>query len=91
MAPGIVLDGLAPFAAVHGFGAISFHTLRHGRATLLLADGVSDAVAIKLMRHADTKILRPIPGVDELQRDAAMQRIACSAGECHPSVTRRGF
>lgn len=42
------------------------------RATLLLASGVSDAVAIKLMGHADTKTLRRYQEVvDELQRDAA--------------------
>jgi integrase len=51
---------------------ITFHTLRHGAATLLLAGGVADAVAIKLMGHADTKILRRYQEVvDELQRDAA--------------------
>jgi hypothetical protein len=37
-----------------------------------LASGVSDAVAIKLMGHADSKILRRYQEVvDELQRDAA--------------------
>lgn len=62
------------FAAVQGFGGITFHGLRHGAATLLLAGGVSDAVAIKLMGHADTKILRRYREVvDELQRDAAMR------------------
>ena len=62
--------GLGRFAATHGFGGITFHGLRHGAATLLLAGGVSEAVAIKLMGHADTKILRR-EVVDELQRDAA--------------------
>jgi hypothetical protein len=37
-----------------------------------LAGGVADAVAIKLMGHADTAVLRRYHGaVDELQRDAA--------------------
>jgi integrase len=51
---------------------LKFHGLRHGAATLMLAGGVSDAVAIKMMGHADTKILRRYQEVvDELQRDAA--------------------
>jgi hypothetical protein len=38
----------------------------------MLAGGVPDAVAIKIMGHADTKILRRYQEVvDELQRDAA--------------------
>lgn len=64
--------GWRRFAEAHGFTGITFHTLRHGAATLLLASGVSDAVAIKLMGHADTKTLRRYQEVvDELQRDAA--------------------
>lgn len=55
-----------------GSPGIGFHMLRHGHATMLLAGGVSDAVAIKLMGHADTEILRRYQEVvDELQRDAA--------------------
>jgi integrase len=62
------------FANAHGFQGITFHTLRHGAATLMLAGGVPDAVAIKLMGHADTKVLRRYQDVvDELQRDAAVQ------------------
>jgi hypothetical protein len=38
----------------------------------MLAGSVPDAVAIKIMGHADTKILRRYQElVDELQRDAA--------------------
>lgn len=60
------------FAEAHGFVGVTFHTLRHGAATLLLASGVPDAVAISVMGHADTKILRRYQDVvDELQRDAA--------------------
>jgi integrase len=70
--PASFSTGWRRFAVVHGFDRISFHTLRHGHATLLLAGGVSDAVAIKLMGHADTRILRRYQEVvDELQRDAA--------------------
>ena len=70
--PASFSTGWRRFAATHGFGGITFHGLRHGAATLLLAGGVSDAVAIKLMGHADTKILRRYQEVvHELQRDAA--------------------
>lgn len=51
---------------------LTFHNLRHGAATLLLAAGVPDAVAISVLGHADTKILRRYQDVvSELQRDAA--------------------
>jgi len=80
--------GWRRFAAAHGFGAISFHTLRHGNATLLLAGGVSDAVAIKLMGHADTKILRRYQEVvDEFQRDAAMRMDHLLGGRLSPEVS----
>jgi integrase len=70
--PASFSTGWRRFAKAHGFDGITFHTLRHGAATLLLASGVSDAVAIKLMGHADTKTLRRYQEVvDELQRDAA--------------------
>jgi integrase len=72
--PASFSTGWRRFAAAHRFDAISFHTLRHVHDTLLLAGGVSDAVAIKLMGHADTKILRRYQEVvDELRRDAAMR------------------
>jgi integrase len=60
------------FAKANGFNGITFHGLRHGAATLLLAAGVSDAVAMRTMGHADTRILaRYQDVVSELQRDAA--------------------
>jgi integrase len=60
------------WATAHGFGRITFHGLRHGAATLLLAAGVSDAVAMRTMGHAHTRILaRYQDVVSELQRDAA--------------------
>ena len=59
------------FATAHGF-EVTFHGLRHGAATLLLAAGVSDTVAMRTMGHADTRILaRYQDVVSELQRDAA--------------------
>jgi integrase len=60
------------FANEHGFTGITFHGLRHGAATLLLAAGVPDTVAMRSMGHADTRILaRYQDVVSELQRDAA--------------------
>jgi integrase len=60
------------FAEAHGFAGVTFHRLRHGVATLLLAAGVSDMVAMRTMGHADTRILaRYQDVVSELQRDAA--------------------
>jgi integrase len=60
------------WAGAHGFGGITFHGLRHGAATLLLAAGVPDTVAMRTMGHADTRILaRYQEVVSELQRDAA--------------------
>ena len=60
------------FATANGFDGITFYTLRHGHATLLLASGALDAVAAAIMGHADTKILRRYQDVvDELKQDAA--------------------
>ena len=60
------------WATAHGFEGITFHGLRHGAATLLLAAGVSDTVAMRTMGHADTRILaRYQDVVSELQQDAA--------------------
>ena len=53
------------WADAHGFAGITFHGLRHGAATLLLAAGVSDTVAMRTMGHADTRILRPVSGRGE--------------------------
>lgn len=60
------------FAAKSGFAEVTFHTLRHGTATLLLAAGVPDAVVVQVMGHADTRILRRYQDViPELLRDAS--------------------
>jgi integrase len=60
------------WAEAHGFAGITFHGLRHGAATLLLAAGVPDTVAMRTMGHADTRILaRYQDVVSELQHDAA--------------------
>jgi integrase len=60
------------WAEAHRFAGITFHGLRHGAATLLLAAGVPDTVAMRTMGHADTRILaRYQDVVSDLQRDAA--------------------
>jgi integrase len=69
------------FADANGFAGITFHGLRHGAATLLLAAGVPDAVAATVMGHADTRILRRYQEVvDDLQRDAATRMDALLGG-----------
>jgi integrase len=70
--PASFSTGWRRFAKTHGFEGVTFHTLRHGTATLMLAGGVADAVAIKVMGHADAAILRRYQDVvDELKQDAA--------------------
>lgn len=70
--PASFSTGWRRFAEAHGFGGVTFHGLRHGAATLMLAAGVQDAVAITVMGHADTRILRRYQDVvDELKQDAA--------------------
>ena len=60
------------FAARSGFAGVKFHGLRHGAATLMLAAGVPDAVAMRLIGHTSAKMLdRYRDVVDDLLRDAA--------------------
>lgn len=68
------------FSRRRGFD-VTFHGLRHGAATLLLAAGVPDAVAITVLGHADTRILRRYQDViEELRRDAAARMDAPLGG-----------
>jgi integrase len=70
--PASFSTGWRRFAKARGFEGVTFHGLRHGAATLLLAAGVPDAVALEVMGHADTRILRRYQEVvDELKQDAA--------------------
>jgi integrase len=70
--PASFSTGWRRYAELHGWDGITFHALRHGTASLLLAAGVPDAVAMSVMGHADTRILRRYQGVaEELKRDAA--------------------
>lgn len=60
------------WATDDGFEGITFHNLRHGAATLRLASGVPEGVAIEILGHSTTKILKRYQDVvDELKRDAA--------------------
>ncbi len=62
----------ARWAEGQGFGQVTFHGLRHGTATLLLAAGVPDRVVAEIMGHADTRILRRYQEVvPELLADAS--------------------
>jgi integrase len=55
-----------------GSQGVTFHTLRHGAATLMLAAGVPDPVAIWVMGHADARILRRYQEVvPQLLKDVA--------------------
>jgi integrase len=69
------------YAKRRGWEGVTFHALRHGAASLLLAAGVPDAVALSVMGHADTRILRHYQGVaEELKRDAATRMDALLGG-----------
>lgn len=70
------------FAARAGFPGVTFHTLRHGAATLMLASGVPDAVAVEIMGHADSRILRRYQDViPQLKREAARRMDAVLGSE----------
>jgi integrase len=79
--PASFSTGWRRFATRNGFEGVTFHNLRHGAATLLLAAGVPDSVALEMMGHADTRILRHYQEVvDELKRDAATRMDELLAG-----------
>jgi len=79
--PASFSTGWRRFAKARGFEGVTFHGLRHGAATLLLAAGVPDAVAIDIMGHADTAILRRYQDVvSQLRKDAANRLDALIAG-----------
>jgi integrase len=81
MAPATFSGAWSDWANAHGFGGIYLPRLRHGAATLLLAAGVPDTVAMRTLGHADTRILaRYQEVVSELQRDAAARMDALLGG-----------
>jgi integrase len=55
-----------------GIGRVSFHTLRHSAATLLLAQGVDSRVVMEILGHTSPAMMRRYQHVvDELKHDAA--------------------
>jgi integrase len=55
-----------------GIRQVTFHTLRHSVATLLLAQGVPSAVILDVLGHQDVRMLRRYQHVtDSLRQDAA--------------------
>jgi site-specific recombinase XerD len=51
---------------------VSFHTLRHSAATLLLAQGVDSRVVMEILGHTSPAMLRRYQHVvDELKHDSA--------------------
>lgn len=55
-----------------GVRQVTFHTLRHSAATLLLAQGVPSAVILDVLGHQDLRMLRRYQHVtDSLRQDAA--------------------
>jgi integrase len=70
--PASFSTGWRRFAKGRGLPPVPFHGLRHGAASLLLAAGVADKVALEVMGHAGTEMLHHYQEVaDELKRDAA--------------------
>jgi integrase len=60
---------------------ITFHTLRHGAATLLMAGQVSDAMAMRILGHTTVKMLdRYRDPVTELLQDAGQRMSAMLGG-----------
>jgi integrase len=55
-----------------------FHSMRHGAAGALLADGATPAVVQRQLRHSDARITLGIYGhvVGSQQRDAVQNRAA---------------
>ena len=67
-----------------------FHSMRHGAASALLADGVTPTVVQKQLRHSDARITLGIYGhvMGDQQRDAVEQRSLRACGERKPSLSR---
>lgn len=55
-----------------GIRTVSFHTLRHSAASLLLAQGVPSAVILDVLGHQDIRMLRRYQhATDSLRKEAA--------------------
>ena len=69
---------LHPLLEKLGIPRGGFHSMRHGAASALLADGATPAVVQKQLRHSDARITLGIYGhvIDNQQRDAVENRSA---------------
>jgi integrase len=69
---------LHPLLVRLGIPRGGFHSMRHGAASALLADGATPAVVQKQLRHSDPRITLGIYGhvVGNQQRDAVQKRSA---------------
>jgi integrase len=69
---------LNPLLVKLGIPRGGFHSLRHGAASSLLADGATPAVAQKQLRHSDPRVTLGIYAnvVGDQQRDAVSNRAA---------------
>lgn len=69
---------LHPLLVKLGIPRGGFHSMRHGAASSLLADGATPAVVQKQLRHSDARITLGIYGhvVGNQQRDAVENRSA---------------
>jgi integrase len=69
---------LHPLLAKLGIERGGFHSMRHGAASALLADGVTPAVVQRQLRHSDPRITLGIYGhvIGDSQRDAVEHRSA---------------
>ena len=69
---------LHPLSVKLGIPLGGFHSMRHGAASSLLADGATPAVVQKQLRHSDPRITLGIYGhvVGSQQRDAVQNRAA---------------
>ena len=69
---------LHPLLVRLGIPRGGFHSMRHGAASALLADGVTPAVVQRQLRHSDARITLGIYGhvVGNQQRDAVEKRAA---------------
>lgn len=69
---------LHPLLEKLGIPRCGFHSLRHGAASALLADGATPAVVQKQLRHSDARITLGVYGhvIGNQQRDAVEHRSA---------------
>ena len=67
---------LHPLLHVLGIPRGGFHSMRHGAASSLLADGATPAVVQKQLRHSDARITLGIYGhvIGDAQRNAVQNR-----------------